>query len=104
MLGRRSDKRFRLTEPAEGVVRFYRDVIVERHGAESIAIGRGPAVTGEALVLDVLDVEEGAPQGRFVLCVIESRPVIGDGDVRYRIRLHDGEPAHAWFDEPIARG
>ena len=104
MLGRRSDKRFRLTEPADGVVRFYRDVIVERHGDEWIAIGREPAVTGETLVLDVLDLDEGAPQGRFVLCVIESRPVIVDGDVRYRIRLHEGESSPAWFDEPIARG
>jgi hypothetical protein len=104
MLGRRSDKRYRLTEPADGVVRFYRDVIVERHGDEWIAIGREPAVAGETLVLDVLDLDEGAPQGRFVVCVIESRPVLVDGDVRHRIRLHDSQPATALFDEPITRG
>ena len=85
-------------------MRFYRDVIVERHGDEWIAIGREPAVTGETLVLDVLDLDEGAPQGRFVVYVIESRPVIVDGDLRYRIRLHEGEPSTARFDEPIARG
>jgi hypothetical protein len=104
MLGRRSDKRFRLTEPADGVVRCYRDVMVERQGHEWIAIGREPAVTGETLVLDVVDPDEGAPQGRFVVCVIESRPVIVDGDVRHRIRLHDDHSAAVSFEEPFGRG
>src|SRR5262245_34481193 len=103
MTGRRYDKRFRLTEPADGVVLVFRDVIVERHGDEWIASSREPAVTGETLVLDVLDMDEGAPKGRFLVCVIESRPVMVDGDVRHRIRLHASD-SPAKFNEPIGRG
>ena len=102
MLGQRSDKRFLLTEPPDGVVCVYRDVIVERQGDEWIAISREAAVTGETLVLDLLDVK-GAFRGRFVVSVIESRPVIVDGDVRHRIRLYGtGAPAVA-FEESVGR-
>ena len=71
------------------------------HGDEWIASSREPAVTGETLVLDVLDMDEGS-QGRFLVCVIESRPVIVDGDVRHRIRLHGGDSPAELFDERVA--
>lgn len=90
MPGRRSDKRFRLTEPTDGAVSVFRDVIVRRNGDEWIAISREPAVAGETLILDVLDVENGQVVHRFPLCVIESRPVIAGGEMRYRIRLRTG--------------
>jgi hypothetical protein len=91
MLGRRHDKRFRLTEPGEGTLRIFRDVIAQQNGDhEWIAISREPAVPGETLVLDVFDTDEGELQGRFTVGVIESRPVILDGDVQHRIRLYTG--------------
>ena len=95
--------RFRLTEPVDGVVQVFRDVAVERHGGEWIAFSREPAVTGETLVLDVLDIDECTPQGRFVVCVIESRPVIVDGDVRHRIRLHGCDSPAELLDELFGR-
>ena len=74
-------------EPAEGVLRVLRDVIVHRDGdQEWIAIGREPAVVGEILMLDV---DEGDVRHRLTMCVVESRPVIVDGDMRHRIRLHN---------------
>ena len=84
---------------------MFRDVIVRREGNDEwIVISREAAVTGERLLLDLPDAEDCSPDRRFPACVIESRPVIVDGDVRSRIRLHDGQPANALSDERIARG
>ena len=92
MLEWRSEQRFRLTEPADGVLRVFLDATVHRNGDEWIAISREPAAVGETLMLDVLDVDAGCVGGHFVLCVQESRPIIVDGRVRHRVRLHDGLP------------
>ena len=74
-------------EPIEGVLRVLRDVVVRRESDhEWIAIGREPAIVGEILMLDVEDDDV-----RLTMCVIESRPIVIDGDMRHRIRLHSGE-------------
>ena len=87
-------------EPVEGVLRVLRDVIVHRESDhEWIAIGREPAVVGEILMLDVEDDDV-----RLTMCVIESRPIIIDGDMRHRIRLHSGELPPVLFEQQVRRG
>jgi len=81
----------------------FRDVVVHRYGGEWIAFGREPAVVGETLVLDLLDLEDGDPEGRFTVCVIESRPVIVDGEMRHRIRLHTDEAAAVLLEQQVRR-
>jgi hypothetical protein len=102
MLGRRRNKRFKVTEPSEGTLRLFRDVTVQRIGDDEwIAISCEPAIVGETLVLDVFDVDESERQRRFRVHVIESRPVIITGDVQYRIRLHAGEFMPVPVGQPI---
>jgi len=107
MADRRRDKRFSLSEPAVGALTAFPDVVVQQ-GADDewIGISRQPAVTGEMLVLDVLhsDAVEGEIWRRLPVCVIESRPVIVDGDMRHRIRLDGGISASVQFDQQVRRG
>ena len=89
-------------EPFEGVLQVLRDVIVHRNGdQEWIAIGREPAAVGEILMLDV---DEGDVLRRLTMCVIESQPVIVDGDMRHRIRLQSDELPPIFFEQQIRRG
>jgi hypothetical protein len=106
MRDRRRDKRYSLNEPIAGVVRMFRDVIVRQHGSDEwIAISREAAVTGETLLLDLPDHEDsdGDPGRRLPVCVIESRPVIVDGEMRHRLLLHVSEPAPILFEQQIRR-
>jgi hypothetical protein len=82
-------------------MRVYYGAIVQRSGDEWIAISRESATPGEKLVLDV---DEGEQQHRFTVQVIESRPVIVDGDVRHRLRLRAGELPPALFEPQVRRG
>jgi hypothetical protein len=85
MLGRRSDERFKFTQPIDGSVLDCCDVHVKWSADDEwIAISREGAVAGEMLVLDV---DDGEQRNRFTVCVIESRPIIVGGDMRHRIRL-----------------
>jgi hypothetical protein len=72
---------------------------------EWVGISRQPAVTGETLVLDVLkfDAVEGEICRRLPVCVTENRPVIVDGDMRHRIRLHSGITASVRFEQQVRR-
>ena len=89
-------------EPVEGVLRVLRDVMVYRIGdQEWIAVGREPAVVGEILMLDVND---GDSRKRLTMCVVESRRVMLDGEVRYRIRLQLDELPPILFEQQIRRG
>ena len=102
MRGRRSDERFSFLEPVEGLLRVLRDVIVHRESDhEWTVIGREPAVVGEMLMLDV---EDGDVPPQLTMCVIESRPVILDGDMRHRIRLHSSELLPILFEQQVRRG
>ena len=104
---RRRDKRFRLTEPAAGALRVFPDVVVHQDGTDEwIGISRQPAFAGETLVLDVVqfDAVEGEIHRRLPVWVIESRPVIVDGDMRHRIRLHGGIMASVGFEQQVRRG
>jgi hypothetical protein len=107
MPDRRRDIRFRLMDLAEGTVKVFLDVIVQpHHKDEWIAMSREPARTGETLMLDmVVDEEDGGEsRERIPVCVIDSCPVIFDGDMRHRIRLHGGDLAPALIERQIRRG
>jgi hypothetical protein len=83
-------------------MRVFLDITVSRHGDEWIAISREPGIAGETLMLDVVAGENGDVSGCFPVCVIESRPVIVEGDLRHRIRLHPGL-APVLFEQQIRR-
>ena len=107
MADRRRDKRYRLTEPAEGVLRIFPDVTVQQSGGDEwIALSREAALTGETLVLDVVlgDVDAEEMRQRFPVYVIDSQPVILEGDVRHRIRLQGGDLAPILFEQQVRRG
>jgi hypothetical protein len=107
MADRRRDKRFSLTEPAEGVLRIFPDVVVQQSSADEwIAFSREAALSGETLVLDVAltDADEGEMRQRFPVYVIDSQPVIVDGDVRHRIRLQGGDVGPVLFEQQVRRG
>jgi|1186.fasta_scaffold160581_1 hypothetical protein len=102
MLGRRSDERFRFAAPAAGAVDVFYDVIVKWSADnEWIAFSREPAFAGETLVLDV---DDGEQRSRFTVHVIESSPVIVDGDMRHRLRLRGAASPPAFFEQQVRRG
>ena len=104
---RRRDRRFRLMEPAAGALRVFPDVLVHQKGVDEwIGISRQPAFAGETLVLDIVqfDAVEGEIHRRLPVCVIESRPVVVDGDMRHRIRMHGGIMASVRFEQEVRRG
>jgi hypothetical protein len=104
---RRRDKRFRFTESVNGALQIFPDIVVQQADVDEwIGVSRQPAETGETLVLDVLqfDVVEGEIRRRVPVCVIESRPVIVDGDMRHRLRLHSGTMASVQFERQVRRG
>ena len=104
---RRRDKRFKFTEPAPGALRIFPDVLVQQDGPDEwTGISRQPATAGETLVLDVVqfDAVEGEIYRRLPVCVVESRPVIVDGDMRHRIRMHSGITASVRFEQQVRRG
>ena len=96
-----------MKEPAAGALRIFPDVVVRQDGPDEwTGISRQPAVAGETLVLDVaqFDTVEGEIYRRLPVCVVESRPVIVDGDMRHRIRLHGGIMASVRFERQLRRG
>lgn len=107
MADRRRDQRFKVTERTAGALRTFPEVVVQQDGPDEwTGISRQPAKAGEMLVLDVVqfDVVEGEIYRRLPVCVIESRPVIVDGDMRHRIRLHSGITASVRFEQQVRRG
>jgi len=102
MRGRRRDERFRFSKPPDAALHVFSDVIVKRNANnEWIVLGRDAAVTGETLVLDV---EDGDERKRFTVCVIDSCPVIVEGDMRHAIRLEGVEQQPALFEQQVRRG
>ena len=86
---------------------MFPDVVVEPCGDDEwVGLSRQPAVAGETLLLDVLqgDAVTGPRRGRLPVCVIESRPVIVEGNVRHRIRMRSGSMASVWYERQVRRG
>jgi hypothetical protein len=85
----------RFPRPVDAIVRGLWGVVVQKNGpTEWTAVSRQSAVEGELLLLHMH--EHGRPR---TVCVIESRPMIVDGDMRYRIRLE--ADAHRIVDEQV---
>lgn len=102
MRGRRRDERFRFSKPLDAALHVFSDVIVKWNAEnEWTVLGREAAVTGETLVLDV---DDGEQRKRFMVCVIESYPVIIDGDMRHWIRMEGAEQRPALFEQQVRRG
>ena len=96
-----------MTEPADGVLRIFPDVVVQQTArAEWVALSHEAAVVGETLVLDVVpaDAAAGSTRQRFLVSVVETQPVMVDGDVRYKIRLQDGDRETVLFEQQVRRG
>jgi hypothetical protein len=106
-MDRRRDKRFGLTEPGDGALRVFPDVVVQKDGnGEWTGISRLPIGTGETFLLDVVQIDpvEGEVRRRMPVCVIESRPVLVDGEMFHRVRLHTGILASIEFEQQLRRG
>ena len=104
---RRRDLRFSVTGTAEGALRLFPDVVVKRDGdGEWSGISRLPIGPGETFVLDVVEVDsiDGQVRRRVPVCVTESRPVLIEGELCHRIRLHSGVLASVEFEQHVRRG
>ena len=85
MAGRRSHPRFAVASPWDGSMRVLKDVVVHRTDSdELLSVSRTTGIVGEEMTLDVMGA--GARLGLRVR-VLESRPVIVDGSVCFRMRL-----------------
>jgi hypothetical protein len=82
---RRSHPRFLVDSPWDGAMQVLRDVAINRtHHEEFVAVSTAPAVIGEVMSLDLMT--EGSNVTLRVQ-VLESRPVVVNGNVRHEIRL-----------------
>ena len=87
MSGRRSHARFAMLRSPEGVLRVVRDVVIQSTTNEHIvAISREPAVLGTSVSVQLSAHHDSAVPAR----VLESHPIVVDGHVRHRLRLHHG--------------
>jgi hypothetical protein len=83
MSGRRRETRFEVRE-VEGVLRVLRDVVVHRNEMnELVAIGSEAGLPGELMTV-YLGSDDDVPAR---VRVVESRPVVVDGQLRHRLRL-----------------
>jgi hypothetical protein len=105
MNDRRSYGRVRFLEPVGGTLRDFSNVVVlqKNGGSEWIAISRQAVVAGEMLFLDI---EDDGSRNEVAVCAVDNRPVIRDGDLRYRIRLRrqDDDEALVRFEQQVRRG
>ena len=106
MSGRRSHVRFAINGSSAGVLRVLRDVVVQRaEGGGLIALSEEPALVGERFMVayDVgravnpmmvgerflVSIPDDDPARTFEARVVDSRPVILNGNVRHRLRLQE---------------
>ena len=83
------------------------DVVVQKDGdGVWTGISRLPVSAGETFVLDVVQIDpvEGEVRRRVPVCVIESRPVLVEGELCHRIRLHTGILSAVEFEQHVRRG
>ena len=84
MSGRRSHDRFAVLQPPDGVLRVLEEVVIQNtHTDHTIALSREPGVRGELVSVQFPlgdDVDVWAK-------VLDSQPVVVDGNVRHQLRL-----------------
>ena len=86
---------------------MFPDIVMHQSGDnEWTGISREPAETGEALRLDVVlfDRDPLKVLHRLSVCVVDCRPVMVGGDLRYRIRMQEGIVAPLLFEQQVRRG
>ena len=85
MQGRRRDARYRLSTPFEGTLLTFQDLTIERCLAgEMVALSDAPGDRGQALTLDLIS---SGPRETVHVRIVESTPVVVDGNMRHRLRL-----------------
>ena len=107
MADRRRVKRFNVTAPVNGTLRIFPDVIVHQDAeGEWVAISRQPAAAGETFILEVVQIDslEGERRRRVPVRVVESRPVLIDGELHHHVRLQGSVPADVPFEQEMRRG
>jgi hypothetical protein len=107
MADRRRDKRFNVMATVNGALSVFPDAVVrEDTEGQWVGISRQPAAVGDTFLLDIVQVDslEGAVPRRVPVRVIESRPVLIDGEVHHHIRLHGSVPAYVPFEQQVRRG
>jgi hypothetical protein len=83
MSGRRSHLRFAVLQPPEGMLRVLQDVVIQNTGPDhTIALSREPGVVGERV-----SVQFPQDDSDIRAKVLESHPVVIDGNVRHQLRL-----------------
>jgi hypothetical protein len=87
MSGRRSHPRFEILRSPEGILRVIRDVVIQSTTPDHIvAISREPGVLGESVSVQLSAHDDVSVSAR----VLESHPIVVDGNVRHQLRLHRG--------------
>ena len=99
MSGRRSHVRFAVLQSPQGMLRVLQDVVIQNTRPDhTIALSRDPGVVGEVVSVQF-------PQGDSDVRakILDSQPVVVDGNVRHQLRLHhvNGAAAEAPDDETM---
>jgi hypothetical protein len=94
-MSRRSFDRFTVTSAAGGVLRVIRNVTVQRSTDKELVVhSTEPGVVSEKVFVGVQ--EARGPQMLSVR-IAESRPIVAEGGIRYRLRLEVLQAADAAF-------
>jgi hypothetical protein len=84
MSGRRSHQRFALLASPEGILRVMGDVVLESQTSEQIVVvSRQPGVPGETVSVQSPHESETIVMAQ----VLESQPIVVDGNIRHQVRL-----------------
>ena len=102
MSGRRSHVRFVVLQSPQGMLRVLQDVVVQDTRPDHIiALSREPGVIGE-----LVSVRFPQDNSDVRAKVLDSQPIVIDGNVRHQLRLHhlNGGSAEAPKDEVFDGG
>ena len=92
MSGRRSHARFSVLRSPEGVLRVLREVVIQSATENQIiAVSEHPGVLGEVVAVKLAAQDPQCLHAR----VLESQPIVVDGNVKHQLRLHQISPSLA---------
>ena len=85
MSGRRGHDRFSVLRSPEGVLRVLREVVIQSAtDSQIIAVSERPGVLGEVVAVKLAAQEPASLHAQ----VLESHPIVVDGNVKHQLRLH----------------
>jgi hypothetical protein len=102
MSGRRSHVRFAVLQSPEGVLRVLQDVVIRNTRPDhTVALSRQPGVVGE-----LVSVQFPQDDSDVRAKILDSQPIVIDGNVRHQLRLHhvNGASAETPDDEAMDEG